>query len=173
MLEGYYAILKGREKAKYLKSKENGIFDELLEKAWDMFHHCNLCEHRCNVDREKQKGICDVTKASIATHFMHYGEESFLVPSYTMFFSGCNFKCVYCQNWDISQRQAGLYIEPEKMAEYIEKAYERGAKNINWVGGEPTPNIPYILETLKNSNVNIPQIWNSNMYLTTEAMELL
>ena len=173
MLERYYAILKGREKARYLKSKENGAFDELLEKARDMFHHCNLCEHRCNVDRSRQKGVCGVTKASIATHFMHYGEESFLIPSYTIFFSGCNFKCVYCQNWDISQRQAGLYIEPEKMAEYIEKAYERGAKNINWVGGEPTPNIPYILETLKNSNVNIPQIWNSNMYLTTEAMELL
>ncbi len=173
MLEKYYAILEGKEKARYLESKENGNFDGLIEKAWDLFHECHLCEHKCNVDRSIQKGICGVKQASIASHFMHYGEESFLIPSYTIFFSGCNFKCVYCQNWDISQRQSGLYIEPKKMAEFIENAYERGAKNINWVGGEPTPNIPYILDVLKNSDVNIPQIWNSNMYLSREAMRLL
>ena len=173
MLERYHAILEGREKARYLESKENGNFYELIEKAWDSFSRCGLCEHRCNVNRHRQHGICGVKQASIASHFMHYGEESFLIPSYTIFFSGCNFKCVYCQNWDISQRRSGLYIEPERMAEYITEAYQRGAKNINWVGGEPTPNIPYILEVLKNSDTNIPQIWNSNMYLSKEAMDLL
>jgi len=168
-MENYFDILKGKRKPRYIENKIEG----LLEEAWDKFHNCNFCEHSCNVDREYQEGVCRTTMASIASHFMHYGEESFLVPSYTIFFSGCNFKCVYCQNWDISQRKTGFYIEPDVMRKYIEKAYEMGAKNINWVGGEPTPNIPYILETLARSNVNLPQIWNSNMYFSKDAMKFL
>ena len=96
-----------------------------------------------------------------------------LVPSYTIFFSGCTFSCVYCQNWDISQYETGIYIEPAQMAMLIDKAEENGAKNVNWVGGEPTPHLLYILNVLKESNANLPQIWNSNMYCSEETMELL
>ncbi len=173
MLEKYLNILEGKEKAAYLKSKESGEFEIKLKQAMKEMESCNLCEYKCGINRYNEKGVCNTGKASIAAHFMHYGEESILVPSYTIFFSGCNFRCIYCQNWDISQRHVGLYIEPETMARFIERAYERGAKNVNWVGGEPTPNIPYIMEVLDKLDINIPQIWNSNMYCSIKAMELL
>lgn len=173
MLKNYYKILNGEYRAKYLVSKENGLLDKKMAEAEKIFFDCQFCEHKCRINRNEEIGICGIKEASIASHFMHYGEESILIPSYTIFFSGCNFKCVYCQNWDISQKHNGFYIEPNKMAKYIEKAYENGAKNVNWVGGEPTPNIPYILKVLNEIDINIPQIWNSNMYCSIETMKLL
>ena len=100
------------------------------------------------------------------------GEEPDLIPSYTIFFSGCTFQCVFCQNWDISQRESGIIYSPSFLAEDIDSRFGV-VKNINWVGGEPTPNLPYIFAVLKLVKEPIPQIWNSNMYITEEAMALL
>jgi len=162
---GNAALKRERE-----ENVEISLLDLKIEIAERIFHECHLCEHRCMVDRSREKGICGVEKAAIATEFLHYGEETMLVPSHTIFFSGCNFSCVFCQNWDISQQQKGIYIEPEKLASIIEST---GGKNVNWVGGEPTPNLPYILQVLKHCNANIPQVWNSNMYCSMETMKLL
>jgi len=169
-MDRYFAILEGKERARYLENK--GRIKNLAERAWEIYEECHFCEHRCGVNRNERTGICNVGRASIATHFMHYGEERVLVPSYTIFFSGCNFKCVYCQNWDISQGMKGIYIEPERMA-YIINGLEGRARNINWVGGEPTPNLPHIVDVLSHSNSNIPQVWNSNMYCSEETMGIL
>lgn len=171
MLERYYAILDGKEKSNYLKSKDK--LDGLIKKADEIFRNCHFCEHKCMVNRYEKAGKCRVKEASIASHFFHYGEESMLIPSYTVFFSGCTFYCVYCQNWDISQYHAGIYIEPKEMALILQKAFEKGARNANWVGGEPTPNLLYILKVLRKCNANLPQIWNSNMYCSLETMDLL
>jgi putative pyruvate formate lyase activating enzyme len=104
---------------------------------------------------------------------VHWGEEPELVPSHTIFFSGCTFNCVFCQNWDISQNpKQGDSFSPKKVAKLMERR-SMSTRNTNWVGGDPTSNLPFILETLTYSNVNIPQIWNSNMYLTEKTMELL
>jgi putative pyruvate formate lyase activating enzyme len=135
-----------------------------------MFCRCHFCEWKCKVDRETTKGKCGVQTPRIATEFLHYGEESVLIPSHTIFFSGCTFFCVFCQNWDISHHKTGTFINPKRLADIIEKT---NGKNVNWVGGDPTPNIPYILEVLTHCNKNIPQIWNSNMYCTEEALNLL
>ncbi len=149
---------------------EISMLDLKIEIAERIFRNCHFCEHRCMVDRSGERGICGVGNAAIASEFMHYGEEPMLVPSHTIFFSGCNFNCVFCQNWDISRQQRGIYIEPEKLASVMEI---RGGKNVNWVGGEPTPNLSYILKTLRRCRENIPQVWNSNMYCSIEAMKLL
>jgi putative pyruvate formate lyase activating enzyme len=108
------------------------------------------------------------------------GEEPDLVPSYTVFFAGCTFDCVFCQNWDISTRpDAGLDLDPAEMADKIRlraaadgRRYGR-ARNVNWVGGEPTPDLPYVLSVLERCEGNLPQVWNSNMYMSSEAMALL
>ncbi len=171
MLEKYYKILEEKEKSKYLINKRK--IDKLIEKAEEIYKKCHFCEHRCYINRYEKVGRCRIKKTLVASHFFHYGEEAMLVPSYTIFFSGCTFSCVYCQNWDISQYEAGIYIEPKEMALLIEKAKDGGAKNVNWVGGEPTPNLLYILKVLKESNTNLPQIWNSNMYCSIETMEIL
>jgi len=168
-LQRYFKIVEGKEKAKYLKCKE---LDEKIKKSREILESCHLCERRCNVNRLKgEKGVCGVLESRINSEFIHWGEEPELVPSYTIFFSGCTFKCVFCQNWDISQcPDSGLEVKPETLAKMIEKVK---ARNVNWVGGEPTPNLAYILEVLSHLKRNIAQVWNSNMYVSLETMELL
>ncbi len=152
---------------------KQSLLDLKLELANRLFTSCELCEHRCKINRNKTAGHCKVTTPHIASEFLHIGEEPPLIPSHTIFFSGCTFNCVYCQNYDISQTQNGTYIPPEKLAERITHRHTQGSKNVNWVGGDPTSNLPYILQTLQHLNSDIPQIWNSNMYCTTHTMDLL
>ncbi|MEM1518621.1 MAG: radical SAM protein [Pyrobaculum sp.] len=154
------------------------LLDIKIELAKRQLKRCYLCERRCGVDRTERAGACLLDKnARVASFFHHLGEEAPLVPSGTIFFSGCNFRCVYCQNWDISQHpEAGVEVTAEALAVVQIRLRHEGARNINWVGGEPTPNIPTILESLKilaTRGVNVPQLWNSNMYLTPEALSLI
>ena len=151
---------------------KTSLLDLKIEIAKRMLMHCSFCERKCGVNRmEGKKGHCGVLKSRIASDFIHWGEEPEIVPSYTIFFSGCTFNCVYCQNWDISQNpHAGRHIEPQILAKMIGAKI---ARNVNWVGGDPTPNLGYILDVLRHCRVNLPQVWNSNMYLTKESMKLL
>ncbi|HEC94863.1 MAG TPA: radical SAM protein [Thermoplasmatales archaeon] len=152
---------------------EQSLLDLKIELATRVFKNCCFCERRCGVDRTEQAGNCKAKETLVASEFLHMGEESVLIPSYTVFFSGCTFHCVFCQNWDISQRISGVYIEPSILAGMIEKRVFQGARNVNWVGGDPTPHLLYILKVLKECTVSIPQVWNSNMYCSSEAMKLL
>ena len=155
------------------KNPKKSLIDLKMELASRIFENCSFCERRCNVDRNKKSGKCGVTKPKITSEFLHTGEERVLVPSHTIFFSGCTFHCVFCQNWDISQESCGIYIEPENLVKVISYRKMQGSRNVNWVGGDPTPNILYILEVLSICKDNIAQIWNSNMYCSTEAMKIL
>lgn len=150
------------------------LFDLKLTLAGKMLESCQLCERRCEANRaEGQKGRCGVLEPRISSEFMHYGEEPELVPSYTIFFSGCTFECVFCQNSDISQYPSrGEYFSPDVVADLITRK-ESGARNVNWVGGDPTSNLKFILQVLAISDTNLAQVWNSNMYLTEETMKLL
>jgi putative pyruvate formate lyase activating enzyme len=152
---------------------KQSLLDLKIELAKRIFENCHFCERRCNVDRKKKAGNCGVKQPGVASEFLHIGEEKVLVPSHTIFFSGCTFHCVFCQNWDISQAATGIYINPEKLVDKIHKRNQQGSKNVNWVGGDPTANLYYILTVLKNLEDNIAQIWNSNMYCSTETMKLL
>jgi putative pyruvate formate lyase activating enzyme len=117
-------------------------------------------------------GYCRVGESKVSSKFVHWGEEPELIPSYTIFFSRCTFGCVFCQNWDISQRDSGECVPEKDLARSIERMIG-GVRNVNWVGGDPTPNLIYILEVLRQCNAPLPQVWNSNMYLTESAMSLL
>jgi putative pyruvate formate lyase activating enzyme len=155
------------------ENKEEGttsLLDVKAEIADRMVKHCEFCERRCGVNRLEQAGACKVQQPHVASEFRHIGEESVLVPSHTIFFSGCNFHCVYCQNWDISQIITGRWIPPRELAKIIEY---RNLRNMNFVGGDPTPNLNYILQVLKACTAAIPVVWNSNMYVTEKSMQLL
>ena len=145
---------------------------EKIDRAREILTSCRFCERRCGVNRAKgERGFCRVLEAKVASDFMHNGEEPELVPSHTIFFSGCTFACAFCQNWDISQNpQVGTHNPPNVLAKSLDRA---GGRNVNWVGGDPTPNIHHILEVLSHMKKSIPQVYNSNMYLTRESMELL
>lgn len=161
------------ENPKFADNPERSLLDLKIEIAERILKRCRFCERRCGADRTKSYGVCKVRESRVASEFLHIGEEYMLIPSYTVFFSGCTFNCVFCQNWDISQNVCGVYIEPERLAEMISVRKSQGALNVNWVGGDPTPNLAYILKVLKFCDENIPQIWNSNMYCSLEAMKLL
>ena len=131
------------------------IVDRMLEK-------CHCCGWRCEVNRKTgEKGFCRLTDLSnYASEFLHMGEEPELVPSHTIFFTGCTFACVYCQNWDISTcPDSGTRIEPRKLAKLIDLRRMHGARNV--------------LKTIREISVNTPVIWNSNMYHSREIAEML
>lgn len=155
------------------KPSETSLLDLKIELSKRLYQSCSFCEHNCRVNRETEKGFCDVSTSRIASEFIHNGEEPLFIPSHTIFFSGCTFKCVFCQNWDISQFQSGIVIPPDELAKRIEYQKKNGSRNVNWVGGDPTSHLKYILQTLKYLDVSAPQIWNSNMYCSQETMDLL
>jgi len=138
---------------------------------------CRLCERRCMARRlEGERGACRVDgRVYVHSAFLHMGEEAPLVPSGTIFYGGCNFTCVYCQNYDISQSQprSGVVVDAVQLARIQDELARRGARNINHVGGEPTPNLHVIVESLKYVSEDVPQLWNSNFYMTVEAMKIL
>ncbi len=181
-VEELYEMIKefSDEELKEMWSKkgksEYNLVDLKAEIAHRLLKSCNFCEWNCNVDRTRgRKGVCLLnSKAYVASIFIHIGEESELVPSYTIFFSHCNFKCVFCQNWDISQVHSGREIPPVLVADAIKSEWNNfRIRNVNWVGGEPTPNLHYILDVIRLVDVSVPMVWNSNLYDSVEAMKLL
>ncbi|MFW9778943.1 MAG: radical SAM protein [Candidatus Heimdallarchaeota archaeon] len=150
--------------------------------ARELLKKCNLCERNCGIDRTAGKlGYCRLDDRSVVTSsFLHIGEEPPLIPSGTIFFASCVFKCVFCQNWTISQRwgtinnlNEGYFVSSSELARIMERLASEGSKNINYVGGDPIPNIHNILESMTHFHNNITQLWNSDMYMTVEGMELL
>lgn len=168
-----------REGSERLKGGEPefSYLDVKIAIARKMLRKCGLCEWRCGADRASGKiGVCRVAGDAIVYSFFHHmGEEAPLVPSGTIFYGGCPFRCVFCQNWEISQLKGLDYVKvsPKILAAIQENLAMTGARNINHVGGEPTPHIPFILESLKYLKVNVPQLWNSDMYMTPEALKLI
>jgi putative pyruvate formate lyase activating enzyme len=166
----------GKAKLEDLKRPKTSLLDLKVELARRILKSCHFCERRCGKDRTAgEVGVCGVGERSrIASEFMHHGEEPELVPSYTIFFNGCTFKCCFCQNYDISQDpMGGVEVSPQTLAKLIEGARRDGARNVNFVGGEPTPNLHTILEALDLCEVSIPSVWNSNFYMSLETMKLL
>lgn len=149
------------------------LLDLKITIAEKIYEHCHFCVHNCQINRHIHVGKCRVKHTKIASEFIHMGEELIFIPSYTIFFSGCSMQCVFCQNSDISQSNSGLIVQPHQMADAIHDKGSQYIRNINWVGGDPTPHLVFILNVLKNCSKNIPQIWNSNMYCSMETMKLL
>lgn len=159
-----------------LETPEFSFLDLKIEIVRRMIKNCSFCEWRCGVDRTNgQKGVCGVSQnARVSSYFLHMGEEAPLIPSGTIFFSGCPFKCVFCQNYDISQNpRAGVEIGPKELAMMAHELKRDGAININYVGGDPIPNTHIIIESLKYQKDNITQLWNTDLYATMETMKLM
>ncbi|MFX1571962.1 MAG: radical SAM protein [Promethearchaeota archaeon] len=171
----------GDIKSRKTTSKSYILLAETVAKKY--LESCIFCERQCEVNRiDGKKGFCLISKDSyVSSAFLHMGEESVLIPSGTIFFQGCNFGCVFCQNYDISQAwkvkreidEVAQKISPQQLAEIAEKLVKRGAININYVGGDPIPNIHTIVGSLLYQNSNICQLWNSNFYLTEKGLSLI
>lgn len=133
---------------------------------------CSLCERKCKVNRiSGEKGYCGLgLNAYLFKDFIHWGEEGYLSPSHTIYLSGCNLRCKFCDNMTYVKKPClEVPVNPKSLAERIEQVSKKGTKNINWVGGEPTVNLLVILKILKQVNSKIPIVWNSNMLASAEV----
>ena len=178
VFDEYYKKVKSNKHYKLKIAKPN-LLDLKAELARRMLKACNMCEWNCGVDRSKGKvGVCRLDHRSrVGSYFKHFGEEEPLVNdqgSGTIFFAGCVFKCVFCQNWDISQYpNAGFEVNEYRLAEIMKELYLLKACNINFVGGEPTPNLHTIVAAMKHMPYSIAMIWNSDMYDSIDSMKIL
>lgn len=138
---------------------------------------CNLCPRECGVDRNNQPGFCQgghkVKAARAALHFWEEPCISGTRGSGTVFFSGCNLRCCYCQNYQISSKGRGKEISTDRLAEIYLELQEKGAHNINLVTA--TPYLPQVLKALDSARprLQIPVIYNSSGYEKVETIREL
>ncbi|QSZ27796.1 radical SAM protein [Aceticella autotrophica] len=142
------------------------------------FEKCNICPHNCNINRKLSKGFCQMSdKIKLAKAYLHKWEEPCISGnngSGTVFFSGCNLKCVFCQNFKISQENFGKEVTSEELSEIFLNLQKKGAHNINLVS--PTIYLPAIKNNIiisKNSGLTIPIVYNSNAYENVSALRAL
>ena len=172
----YVATVDSGSERTRIDQGERSFLDLKNELAQRILRECYLCERRCGVDRSvDEKGWCRLGSASrVSSAFLHTGEEPPLVPSGTIFFSSCCLSCAFCQNADISTNpNAGKEVDPSQLALLAESLGRDGAININYVGGDPVPNAHTIIGSLQHQTNNITQLWNSSMYGSNEAMQLI
>jgi putative pyruvate formate lyase activating enzyme len=180
LTEEFYKIEKEidfRQKSlEKLDAPEKSYLDLKIEIANRILEGCHFCTRKCGFNRlNGELGYCKCgTQITVSTMFEHMGEEPELVPSGTIFTLGCTLRCLHCQNWTISQwYEKGEVFSPQELAKSVEHLRKGGCRNVNLVGGEPTPWLQQWLETFKHMNVNVPVVWNSNSYYSEETAKLL
>lgn len=157
-------------------SSEKSYFDLKLEIANRIMQKCCFCIRKCNVDRTAGNvGYCGCSDSmAVSSIFVHTGEEPELVPSGTIFTMGCTIRCSHCQNWTISQwAEESQRYTPIALAAEIDQLRLGGCRNVNLVGGEPTPWLQQWLQTFQYVKENVPVVWNSNSYYSPETAQLL
>lgn len=139
---------------------------------------CNVCPRKCNIDRNKNIGFCSAKNEIVVSKIMlHHWEEpiisgdQYAIGSGAIFFAGCNLKCVYCQNYDISNSCAGKTVTKQELIDIFKDFENKGALNINLV--TPTHFTTQIVEALKSYKPSIPVVWNSSGYENADEIEKL
>jgi len=163
----------------YLSLLKSGKLAKRVTAAHAALKNCTLCPRFCKVNRlEDERGFCRTGKtAKVASHNLHHGEEppiSGTKGSGTIFFSNCNLRCIFCQNYPISQLGHGETVDDERLATMMLNLQKRGAHNINLV--TPSHVVPQFLAGLKiaaEEGLKLPIVYNSSGYEGLEALKLL
>ena len=144
----------------------------------EILQSCTLCPIKCGINRTIHKGYCGASdKLIVAKAFLHQWEEPCISGgkgSGTIFFSGCNLHCVFCQNHELSQACMGKEITILRLAEIMLELQFQEASNINLV--TPTPYVLHIIEAVsiaKQKGLTLPILYNTNSYESLETIELL
>lgn len=136
---------------------------------------CSICPRHCNVDRSVNLGFCQSPdNFRIARAALHFWEEPCISGkegSGTVFFSGCNLKCVFCQNYEISAENKGIEVSDDKLISVFENLIEQGANNINLVN--PTHYAKRLARVLSRWKSPVPIVYNSSGYEEVEAIKAL
>ena len=163
----------------YLETWKMGGLADKVEAALRELGDCRACPRDCGVDRlAGERGICHTGRhAYVASAFAHFGEENCLrgeCGSGTIFFGFCNLKCVFCQNWDISQRPAGRECTAEEIASLMLDLQDRGCHNINLVTPEHVaPELVEALALAIPAGLRLPIVYNTSAYDGPASLRLM
>ena len=163
----------------YRRTHEQGQLVRKIEAALEILDDCVLCPRECHVNRASgETGICQTgRRAWVSSYSPHYGEEEPLVGtggSGTIFFTHCNLRCNFCQNFDISHEGQGQKVSADQLAQMMLALQSGGTHNINFV--TPSHVVPQILEALLlaiEGGLNIPIVYNSSAYDHVATLQLL
>jgi putative pyruvate formate lyase activating enzyme len=149
-----------------------------MEQAALALRDCHLCGNHCGLDRTRHAGPCGIADVvHVAGHGPHHGEEDPLRGrrgSGTIFFSGCNLHCIYCQNADISQTVVGRPVTSAELAEMMLALQAQGCHNVNWVS--PTHVAAHLVPALVlalQAGLRIPIVYNTGGYDAPQALALM
>ena len=163
----------------YAKLEKEGKLARRIEQAYGIFENCQLCPRRCGVNRKRgEKGFCRAPiRPVIFSHHPHFGEEEPITGingSGTIFFSNCNLRCIFCQNWPIAHEGRGNEVGDESLAEMMIELQKIGCHNINLV--TPTHVMPNILNATRmalKEGLRLPLYYNTSGYERVEILKLL
>lgn len=169
----------GRRYPTYTQLEYEGQLAQRIEQAYAIFEQCQLCPRNCGVNRQRgERGFCRApVKPVIFGAHPHFGEEISLVGSHgsgTIFFSNCNLRCVFCQNWPISHEGKGKEMSDEELAGMMLHLQKIGCHNVNLV--TPTHVMPNIINATRialKKGLRIPLVYNTSGYERPEIVKLL
>lgn len=168
--------------ASYIALLESGELESRVERLMEMLRVCRICPRDCDVNRlDDEVAACySGLLPIVSTYTAHFGEEPALVGTHgagNVFLGLCNLRCVYCQNYQISQtfkEQRKNEVSFERLAEIFLELQERGCHNINWVS--PTHFVPQLVKSLHiaaRRGLRLPVVYNTNSYDSVEVLKLL
>ncbi len=164
----------------YLSLLEEGVLDARAAEAIRHLESCDLCARYCRVNRLEQpeRAFCKTGRRAVVDSFgPHFGEEDPLRGwngSGTIFFSRCNLRCVYCQNWPVSQGGEGREVDAEELASVMLAIQGMGCHNVNLVS--PSHVVAQIIEAVAiaaRNGLRLPLVYNTGGYDSPEALALL
>ncbi|MBO5395267.1 MAG: radical SAM protein [Clostridia bacterium] len=136
---------------------------------------CELCPRKCGIDRQKNKGFCRVSdRITLGRAGLHFWEEPCISGyggSGTVFFSGCNMGCVFCQNMPLSRGEVGKEVTEKRLREIFYELVDEGADNINLV--TPTHFVPEIVKALSAEKLPVPVVYNTSAYEEVSTLKML
>src|SRR3990172_4804553 len=163
----------------YLRTYREGRLKEKVERALASLADCTVCPRDCHINRLADKfGVCKVGRlARVSAFSPHFGEEDVLRGwrgSGTIFFSWCNLRCIFCQNFETSQIGEGEVVTPRELARMMLQLQDEGCHNVNFVTPEHV--VPQILEALPHAiemGLRLPVVYNTSAYDSLESIELM
>ncbi len=163
----------------YIHTWKSGLLDDKVAAARAELSDCLACPRDCGVNRLlDEKGVCHTGRwPYVASAFRHFGEEDCLRGwngSGTIFFSYCNLKCVFCQNWDISSQEAGRTMDADELADLMLQLQAEGCHNINFVTPEHVaPQLVEAIAVAVPRGLRLPLVYNTSAYDALASLQLM
>ena len=146
-----------------------------LDAVFSLAERCRLCPRQCGARRLRgETGFCGAGRhARLFMEYVHWAEDAVIAPAQTLYLDGCNLSCSFCQTREERQRLPAARLTPELLRRILASGREKGAASVDILGGEPGVNLFALFELFAESGDFDNLVWNTNLYCTAEACELL